>query len=191
MVALTTELTRDWHVAVQKLDAAEVHASKAWTWLTKQAPLGLIGAVPELQTQYNGLHARGRMIEGTVRTVRGGINQAMAAVKGAYHSVVNFATGLFGLEELGLVGLISAAAILGAVAAMTYWVTEVIAFRQKVAAIQQLVHEGMTPAAAAAQFAAHPGLLGQAATAAKSLAVLLGVGTVALFAYHYWQRRAQ
>ena len=189
MAALTTELTRDWHSAVGKLTTAEAHAGNAWTWLTRQAPLGLIAAVPELQSQYNGLHARGRIIEGTISTVRGAVNQALAAVRGAYHSAVSFASGLFGLEDLGFVGIISAAAILSAVAAMTYWVTEVIAFRQKVAAIQQLVHEGMTPAAAAAQFKANPGIIGQAASAAKSLAVLLGVGTVALFAYHYWQQR--
>ena len=189
MVALTTEISRDWSTAVGKLNAAEIQAGSAWTWLIKQAPLGLIAAVPELQSQYNGLHTRGRIIEGTLRTVRGAVDQALSAVKGAYHSAVNFASGLFGLEDLGFVGIISAAAILSAVAAMTYWVTEVIAFRQKVSAIQQLVHEGMTPAAAAAQFKASPGLIGQAATAAKSLAVLLGVGTVALFAYHYWQQR--
>lgn len=188
MTAIATELTRDWHSAVNRLHAAEAHTTAAWLWLTQQAPMSIIAAVPELQTEYTGLHEKGRMIEGTIGTVREAVNRAEQAVRTAYQAAVRYGSGLFGVADLGVVGIISAAAILAAVAAMTYWVTGVVAFRQKVAAIQRLVGEGMTPAAAAAALKSNPGLLGEAATAAKSMAILLGVGTLALFAYRYWSR---
>ena len=183
MNGLENTLTRDWRNAVGKLTTAETHAARAWQWLTQDAPMDIIQAVPDLQSQYAGLHARGRMIEGTISTVRDAVSKAATAARGAYRSAVQYASGLFGFGDLGFVGMITAAAILSSVAAITYWVTEVVAFRQKVAAIQRLVSEGMTPAAAAAALKANPGLLGQAAVAAKAIAVLLGVGMVALYVY--------
>lgn len=188
MTGITAELTRDWRSAVARLHAAEAHTTAAWSWLTQQAPMSLIAAVPALQAEYADLHAKGRVIEGTLAGVRDAIDRAENVVRGAYQAAVRYGSGLFGLSDLGVVGIISAAAILGAVAAMTYWVTSVVAFRTKVAAIQRLVAEGMTPAEAAAALKRDPGLLGQAATAAKSMALLLGVGTLALFAYRYWSR---
>lgn len=189
MTALVSSLSQEWKSAVGRLTAAETHASRAWDWMRQQAPMSIINAVPELQTEYGALHTRGRVIEGTISTVRSAITSAISAVRSAYQGAVNYTSGLLGVADLGFVGIVSAAAILSAVAAITYWVTEVVAFRQKVSAIQQLVHEGMTPAAAAAAFKANPGVLGQAAHAAKAMAILLGVGTVALVVYRYWVDR--
>ena len=70
MTSIATTLSRDWQVAVGRLTTAETHAAHAWTWLTAQAPMELISAVPELRTEYATLHGRGKMIEGDRKSTR-------------------------------------------------------------------------------------------------------------------------
>lgn len=181
MTSLVAELGSDWNAAVAKLTAAETHAKQAWAYLTQQAPTALINQVPDLQAEYQTLLSRGNVVASTMSAVKNGVNDAVQSVQNAYGSAVNWVSGLFGVGQVGQLGfvtIISAAVILSAVAAITYWVTGVVAFRQKVDAIQQLVQQGMTPAQAAAAVKSNPGLLQQTANVAKATALLLGVGGV-------------
>lgn len=179
MTGVLQTLGADWHAAVGRLGRAEKHAASAWQYLTQQAPRSLIEQVPELRTEYATLVSRGSAARSAVSAVRGAVNAALQGVEGAYQSASGYVRSLLGLGDLGLVGLITVGAITAAVTALTYWVTSVVGFRQRVDAIQRLVHEGMTPTAAAAAVRARPGLLRETAGAAKAVAVLIGVGTLA------------
>ncbi len=179
MPGMLATLGSDWHTAVGRLGRAERHATAAWGYLTRQAPRALIDQVPELRTEYTTLVSRGSAARTAVSAVRTAVNAALHGVEGAYQSASGYVRSLLGMGDLGIVGLITVGAITAAVTALTYWVTSVVAFRQRVDAIQRLVHEGMTPTAAAAAVRAQPGLLRETAGAAKAVAVLIGVGTLA------------
>lgn len=128
-------LESEWNDAVDALKKKAVQFSDLEKKLEQLAPV--VEKNPQYKDEYDSLMSKAQWIKKTVMQITGTVDSAAQKLSGLGFDRHLQSMGKMGALEMGFLPVVPIAVILGASAAMTYWITDAYSLTQKLRAAER------------------------------------------------------
>jgi hypothetical protein len=160
-------------------------------YVTLQGERGLVSRMDSAaRADYEKLMKRGQVVGSTIKSVMSKVDAAFSWFRDktgmSNDEILNTELRAKGLGEMGVLPLVPAAIIAGAITLITKWVFDAVAFEKRIAAQKALMSQGV-PATEASRIVTQTVEAGTIGGATKSIAAL---GIIGLIGFGLWQSGA-